>query len=147
VLKLHFSIVSNIQFSTFLTIFDLELEIVSKPVSSIEPTKKYQIPFEDIEIEKELGKGSYGRVCLGRWNDTPVALKFCKEKEKLDEFLKEATLMMYYSSHDTQSTQFHFKHSLIHSQSLSHSLLHKQQHKQNSLSVTFQNVEFSKCLM
>jgi predicted Ser/Thr protein kinase len=79
--------------------FDLEHEVVSKPVSSIEPTKKYQIPFEDIKIEKELGKGSYGRLCLGRWNDKPVALKFCKEKEKLDEFLKEATLMMYYSSH------------------------------------------------
>jgi hypothetical protein len=87
--------VSNIQFSTFLTIFDSEPNPEPKPEPIPDSTKKYQIPFEDIEIEKELGKGSYGRVCLGRWNDAPVALKFCKEKEKLDDFLKEATLMMY----------------------------------------------------
>jgi hypothetical protein len=124
VLKLHFYNVSNIQFSTFLTIFDLEQEIVSKPLSSIELTKKYQIPFEDIEIEKELGKGSYGRVCLGRWNDTPVALKFCKEKAALDDFLKEATLMMYYYFTLHSINTIHFKHNLIHCQSLTHS--HKQ---------------------
>jgi predicted Ser/Thr protein kinase len=62
---------------------------------SVESLKKHQIPFEQIEVEKELGKGSYGKVCLGRWNDAPVALKFCKEKAGLDEFLREANLTMY----------------------------------------------------
>jgi hypothetical protein len=67
----------------------------SKSASNIELANRHQIPFEDIEVGKELGKGSYGRVCLGRWNGAPVALKFCKEKESLDEFWKEANLMMY----------------------------------------------------
>jgi hypothetical protein len=63
---------------------------------------KQFIPFNTIEIQKELGKGSYGRVCLGRWNGAPVALKFCKEKEGLDEFWKEANLMMYYQQQNKQ---------------------------------------------
>jgi predicted Ser/Thr protein kinase/uncharacterized protein YkvS len=65
----------------------------------VDRTKKYQIPFNDIEVVKELGKGSYGKVCLGRWNDNPVALKFCKEKEGLDDFLKEAGLMVELPPH------------------------------------------------
>jgi serine/threonine protein kinase len=68
---------------------------ITESLSTVTSIKKHQIPFENIEVEKELGKGSYGKVCLGRWNDTPVALKFCKEKEGLDDFLKEANLMMY----------------------------------------------------
>jgi hypothetical protein len=59
------------------------------------PFSKRLISFDAIEIQKELGKGSYGRVCLGLWNGAPVALKFCKEKEGVDEFWKEANLMMY----------------------------------------------------
>jgi predicted Ser/Thr protein kinase len=62
---------------------------------SVESLKKHHIPFEEIEIEKDLGKGSYGKVCLGRWNHAPVALKFCKEKQGLEEFLREANLTMY----------------------------------------------------
>jgi predicted Ser/Thr protein kinase len=61
----------------------------------VESLKKHHIPFEEIEIEKELGKGSYGKVCLGRWNDAPVALKFCQKKEGLEDFLREANLTMY----------------------------------------------------
>jgi predicted Ser/Thr protein kinase len=61
----------------------------------VELMKEHHISFEDIEIEKELGKGSYGRVCSGKWNGAPVALKFCKEKEGLGDFLREANLTMY----------------------------------------------------
>jgi hypothetical protein len=67
----------------------------SKSTPSIEIANKHQIPFQDIKIEKELGKGSYGKVCLGRWNRAQVALKFCKEKEGLQDFWREANLMMY----------------------------------------------------
>lgn len=63
--------------------------------SNVEVTEKHQIPFSDIEVEKELGRGSYGRVCLGRWSGTLVALKFCREAEKLEEFLNETKLMVY----------------------------------------------------
>jgi predicted Ser/Thr protein kinase len=63
--------------------------------SSIELKEKNRIPFEQIEIEKELGKGSYGKVCLAKWNGAPVALKFCKEKEGLEDFLREVALVVY----------------------------------------------------
>jgi predicted Ser/Thr protein kinase len=63
-------------------------------ITSEKPKTFQQQITEDIVVEKELGKGSYGKVCLGRWNDNPVALKFCKEKEGLDDFLKEAGLMV-----------------------------------------------------
>jgi predicted Ser/Thr protein kinase len=49
----------------------------------------------ELVIEKEIGEGSYGRVCLGKWNAAPVALKFCRKKGKLDEFMHEVRLMMY----------------------------------------------------
>jgi predicted Ser/Thr protein kinase len=53
-----------------------------------------QIPFEDLLIEKEIGRGHYGKVCLGQWKGHSVALKFCREKGSLDEFLREANVMM-----------------------------------------------------
>jgi hypothetical protein len=66
----------------------------SQSTQNVELSAKHRIPFEDIEIQKEIGKGSYGEVCLGRWNGTAIALKFCKEKEGLEDFWKEANLMM-----------------------------------------------------
>jgi predicted Ser/Thr protein kinase len=56
-------------------------------------TRRSFIQLEEITIEKEVGEGSYGKVCLGKWNGTPVALKFCRAKGKLDEFKKEMKLM------------------------------------------------------
>jgi hypothetical protein len=76
-------------------VFQSEPVKESKSSSNIELSNKHQIPFEDIEIGNELGRGSYGRVCLGRWSGTSVALKFCKEKGGLDEFWKEVKLMTY----------------------------------------------------
>jgi predicted Ser/Thr protein kinase len=58
-------------------------------------TKYSQISMNEIAIVKELGEGSYGKVCLGKWRAARVALKFCKNKEKLDEFINEMKLMMY----------------------------------------------------
>lgn len=47
----------------------------------------------EIAIEKEIGEGSYGKVYFGRWHGSPVALKYCKKKGKLDDFVKELNLM------------------------------------------------------
>jgi hypothetical protein len=58
---------------------------------------KSQISFSELIIEKELGEGSYGKVCLGKWNAAPVALKLCKKKGKIEEFMREIKLMMYVS--------------------------------------------------
>jgi hypothetical protein len=57
-------------------------------------TKYSQISLNEIAIEKELGEGNYGKVCLGKWRAARVALKFCKNKEKLDEFINEMKLMI-----------------------------------------------------
>jgi serine/threonine protein kinase len=54
-----------------------------------------------LEIENEIGSGTYGRVCVGKWkkNKYRVALKFCQNRGKFDEFLKEASLMISLPSH------------------------------------------------
>jgi len=58
-----------------------------------------QILFDELVIEKELGEGSYGKVCLGKWNTAVVALKFCKKKGKLEEFLTEINTMVNLPPH------------------------------------------------
>jgi hypothetical protein len=37
-------------------------------------------------------------VFLGRWIDTPVALKFCKTTGDIEEFMKEIRLIVYVQS-------------------------------------------------
>jgi hypothetical protein len=59
--------------------------------------QRSQISFNQIAVEKELGEGSYGKVFLGKWNSAPVALKFCKKKNKIEDFMREIKLMMYVS--------------------------------------------------
>jgi hypothetical protein len=34
-------------------------------------------------------------VCLGKWNSALVALKFCRKKGNLEDFMREAQIMMY----------------------------------------------------
>jgi len=53
------------------------------------------IRFNDIFVEKEVGEGSYGKVYVGKWNGAHVALKFCKNKGQIEEFINEMKLMMY----------------------------------------------------
>jgi serine/threonine protein kinase len=59
--------------------------------------QKSQISFSELIVEKKIGTGGYGKVCLGKWNAAPVALKFCKKKGKIEDFMKEIKLMMYVS--------------------------------------------------
>jgi predicted Ser/Thr protein kinase len=56
---------------------------------------KSQIGYNELNVEKKIGKGSYGKVCVGNWNGTRVAIKFCRNKTKLDEFMHEVRLIMY----------------------------------------------------
>ena len=35
------------------------------------------IPFDDLELGPLLGKGSFGRVYRGHWEERPVAVKVC----------------------------------------------------------------------
>jgi serine/threonine protein kinase len=60
-----------------------------------------EIPLNELEIGSEIGSGSYGRVCIGKWkkNKYRVALKFCQNKGKIDEFMREANLMISLPPH------------------------------------------------
>jgi hypothetical protein len=53
-----------------------------------------QITYNELVIEREIGEGSYGKVCVGKWNAACVALKFCRKKGNLNEFMQEMKLMM-----------------------------------------------------
>jgi predicted Ser/Thr protein kinase len=59
--------------------------------------KQSGISFDELVIEKEIGEGSYGKVFFGKWNDAPVALKFCRNTLKTEEFISEIKVMMYVS--------------------------------------------------
>jgi predicted Ser/Thr protein kinase len=58
-----------------------------------------QIPLKELEIGREIGNGNYGSVCVGKWKKYRVALKFCQNKGKMDEFLREANLMITLPPH------------------------------------------------
>jgi hypothetical protein len=58
-----------------------------------------QIPFNELEIGKEVGEGNYGRVCVGKWKTYRVAMKFCQNRGKMDEFLREVNLMISLPPH------------------------------------------------
>jgi len=58
-----------------------------------------QISLNELEIGQDIGEGLYGRVCLGKWKNTPVALKFCQNRGKMDEFMREVNLMITLPPH------------------------------------------------
>jgi hypothetical protein len=58
-----------------------------------------QIPLNELEIGIEIGQGTYGRVRVGRWRQYRVALKFCQNKGKMEEFMREANLMISLPPH------------------------------------------------
>jgi hypothetical protein len=58
-----------------------------------------QIPLNELDIHKEIGEGTYGRVCIGKWKKYRVALKFCQNKGKMDEFMRETNLMISLPPH------------------------------------------------
>jgi len=70
-----------------------ERETITQSASSL--LKRSQvITFTELKVEKKIGTGSYGKVCLGQWNAAPVALKFCRKKGNLEDFMREIRLMM-----------------------------------------------------
>jgi mitogen-activated protein kinase kinase kinase 9 len=58
-----------------------------------------QIPFNELEIGNDIGEGNCGRVCVGKWKKYRVALKFCQNRGKMEEFLREANLMISLPPH------------------------------------------------
>jgi hypothetical protein len=62
-------------------------------------TKHFLISFNELTLEREIGEGSYGKVYLGKWNNIPVALKFCKNKGRIEEFMNEVKLLIEVPPH------------------------------------------------
>jgi len=66
--------------------------------------KDREIDFKDLQLGKELGKGSYGFVFLGKWRNQLVAVKRLNVTEdvtqsQLDDFNAEAVLMLKIRPH------------------------------------------------
>jgi predicted Ser/Thr protein kinase len=71
-----------------------ENEIVSRSLSQ-SGSKYSQISFKELVVGEKLGRGSYGKVYLGKWNTASVALKFCRKNEStMEVFIRETQLMM-----------------------------------------------------
>jgi serine/threonine protein kinase len=76
----------------------LTLTFCNTGTETLKKLSPSEISLNELEIGSEVGSGSYGRVCVGKWNAAPVALKFCKKKGKMEDFMREIKLMMYVSS-------------------------------------------------
>ena len=61
--------------------------------STVNILSKSQVPYSDLLFERSLGKGAFGEVFFGHWKGIPVAMKVCKSKSKLEEFLDEMKLI------------------------------------------------------
>jgi len=65
---------------------------------------EWVIPFEEIKIFEILGKGNFGIVSRGMWNNYEVAIKQLLEQEldpnQVEHFIEEGKLMMKISPHD-----------------------------------------------
>jgi serine/threonine protein kinase len=58
-----------------------------------------QISSKEIVIEKVLAEGSHGRVFSDRWKHACVALKFCRTKKGIDDFLREIQIFIELPPH------------------------------------------------
>jgi serine/threonine protein kinase len=61
--------------------------------------KQSRIAFNELAIERVIGEGSYGKVYLGKWNDAPVALKFCEKKSNETDFVSEIKVLLELPPH------------------------------------------------
>ena len=66
--------------STYSATVDPLLQYISSQVSNTSggsrgPLAAWQLRFQDIQIERAIGEGSWGRVYKGIWNETEVAVK------------------------------------------------------------------------
>jgi hypothetical protein len=75
-----------------------EKETITQSANSL-LKRSQSITFTDLVVEKKIGTGSYGKVCLGKWNAAPVALKFCRKKGNVEDFMREIRLMIELPPH------------------------------------------------
>jgi len=61
--------------------------------------ERLRIPYSELTMIKQIGMGSYGEVFLGVWKQSHVAIKFCKRSLDIEEFLREAEVMISIRPH------------------------------------------------
>lgn len=54
---------------------------------------RMNIPYSELKIHREIGAGAYGKVFVGEWQMTTVAMKISGYTSS-QEFLREAALLM-----------------------------------------------------
>lgn len=59
--------------------------------------QKFIVPYTAIRFLREIGSGSFGRVYIGEWQKTTVAIKVCVSltEESTEDFIGEAGVMTY----------------------------------------------------
>lgn len=69
------------------------------PLSQLSSPDKRLIPYKSVTLEKEIGAGSFGKVYLGKWQATKVAVKIGNATISTADFLKEAEFQMSIPPH------------------------------------------------
>jgi predicted Ser/Thr protein kinase len=60
---------------------------------------RFNIPYKEITFKREIGAGGFGKVFMGEWQSTEVAIKVSNTISAYDEFKKEAELMVNIRPH------------------------------------------------
>ncbi len=68
-----------------------EISTTAKIASSVDD--RMNIPYSDLKFVREIGAGAFGKVYIGEWQKTTVALKI-SSASSTDEFIREAALLM-----------------------------------------------------
>ncbi len=68
-----------------------EISTTARIASSVDD--RMNIPYSELRFVREIGAGAYGKVFIGEWQKTTVALKI-SSASSTDEFIREATLLM-----------------------------------------------------
>ncbi len=63
------------------------------PLNMMSSDERMKIPYSDLKVIREIGSGAYGKVFLGEWQLTQVALKVSGMTSS-EEFIREAELLM-----------------------------------------------------
>ncbi len=78
------------------------IEVIRQSASSsphYQSAEHWEIDYNDLHLEKELGRGAFGIVYRGKWRFQDVAVKLLLNQKltdkELEDFRKETELMMY----------------------------------------------------
>ncbi len=69
------------------------LNDIERPSQDID---RMNIPYAELHFHREIGAGAYGKVFVGEWQMTTVAMKISGYTSS-DEFMREAALLVYVS--------------------------------------------------